>query len=74
MMRERDEGSGMTAQHWHWYAGALAALIAVVAGVADHRRNNRSRLEDIGWVPWRGIQVAAVFALLLVLVLALKGV
>ena len=64
----------MTAQHWHWYAGGVALLIAVAAGMADHRRHKRDRLDDIGWVPWRGIQVGAVFALLLVLILGLKGV
>jgi hypothetical protein len=62
----------MHAQHWYWVAGGAALLLAVVSGVAEHRRSRRERLDDIGWVPWRGIQVAAVFALLLVLVLALK--
>ncbi len=62
----------MHAQHWYWIAGGAALLVAIAAGVADGRRQNRDRLDDIGWVPWRGIQVAAVFALLLVLILALK--
>lgn len=65
-------GSGMSAQHWYWLAGGVALLVAVLAGVAEHRRHHRKRLDDIGWVPWRGIQVAAVFALLLILILALK--
>jgi hypothetical protein len=62
----------MHAQHWYWIAGAAALLLALGAGVAEHRRSRRDRLDDIGWVPWRGIQVAAVFAMLLVLILALK--
>jgi uncharacterized membrane protein len=62
----------MQAQHWYWLAGGIALLIAVAAGVADARRHRRNRLDDIGWVPWRGIQVAAMFALLGVLILALK--
>lgn len=62
----------MHAQHWTWIAGGLALLVAIVAGVADHRRNRRRRLDDIGWVPWRGIQVAAVFALLGAIILGLK--
>lgn len=62
----------MHAQHWYWWAGGIALLIAIVAGVADARRHRRNRLDDIGWVPWRGIQVAAVFGLLGVLILALK--
>jgi len=62
----------MSAQHWYWAAGAAALLMAVIAGVADSRRQRRERLDKIGWVPWRGIQVAAVFALLVDLILALK--
>jgi len=62
----------MSAQHWYWAAGAAAFLMAVIAGVADSRRQRRERLDKIGWVPWRGIQVAAVFALLVDLILALK--
>jgi hypothetical protein len=47
-------------------------LLVIVAGVADQRRHRRDRLDDIGWVPWRGIQVAAVFALLVAVILAVK--
>jgi len=47
-------------------------MVVVMAGVADHRRHKRTRLDDIGWVPWRGIQVAALFALIAVLIFALK--
>ncbi len=63
----------MHAQHWYWLAGGIALLIAVVAGVADARRHRRNRLDDIGWMPWRGIQVASVFAMLAALILALKA-
>lgn len=62
----------MSNQHWYWIAAAAALLVAIVAGIADHRRSRRDRLDDIGWVPWRGLQVTAVFALLLDLILALK--
>jgi hypothetical protein len=62
----------MLAQHWYWWAGGAALLVAIVAGLAEERRLRRERLDDIGWVPWRGIQVAACFAMLLVLILALK--
>jgi hypothetical protein len=62
----------MLAQHWYWWAGGAALLVALVAGLADARRLRRERLDDIGWMPWRGIQVAAFFAMLLVLILALK--
>jgi len=64
----------MAAQHWHWLASGAALLVMVFSGVAEHRRSRRSRLDDIGWVPWRGIQVVAVFGLLLVLILSVKGI
>jgi hypothetical protein len=67
-----NDGSSMSTQYWYWAAAAVALVVAVVAGVADHRRNKRDSLDDIGWVPWRGIQVAAVFALIATLILALK--
>jgi hypothetical protein len=66
-------GSGMHAQHWYWIGGAAALLLAIVAGVAEARRQRRDRLDDIGWMPWRGIQVASVFAMLAALILALKA-
>lgn len=62
----------MKAQYWYWVAGAVALLLAIGSGVAEKRRSRRDRLDDIGWVPWRGIQVAAVFAMLLILFFALK--
>ena len=62
----------MQAQHWTWIAGGAALLLAIVAGVADHRRQRREALDDIGWVPWRGIQVAAVFCCLAAVILAVK--
>ena len=71
-MAGTNDGSGTMAQHWYWWAEGAALLLVVVAGFAEHRRNRRERLDAIGWVPWRGIQVAAVFAMLAVLILALK--
>ncbi len=62
----------MGAQQWYWGAAAAALAVAVVAGIADNARQRRRDLDRIGWVPWRGVQVASVFALLLVMILALK--
>ena len=62
----------MHAQHYYWWAGGTALAVMIFAGVADWRRNNRKRIDDIGWVPWRGIQVAALFAAIAILVLAMK--
>ena len=63
----------MAAQHWHWLAGASALFVMIFSGVAEKRRHNRRQLDDIGWMPWRGIQVAAVFAILLVVILVVKN-
>lgn len=67
-----DGGSAVHTQQWYWIAAAMAVLLAVGSGLADHRRQRRDRLDAIGWVPWRGLQVSAAFALLVILVLALK--
>lgn len=62
----------MTTQHWFWAAAGIAAGTAIFAGIADHRRLHRKRIDDYGWMPWRGIQVTAAFATIIVLMLALK--
>ena len=46
--------------------------IALVAGVADWRRTNRSTIDGWGWMPWRGVQVIALFAALGLTVLAVQ--
>jgi hypothetical protein len=63
----------MTMQDWLWTAdGALVAL-ALVAGVADWRRVRRTTVDGWGWMPWRGVQVMALFAAAGVTILALRG-
>ena len=63
----------MTTQAWMWTAAVAALALAWLAGAAERRRSTRRELDDPGWAPWRGIQVAAVFAILLFAVLALKA-
>jgi len=63
----------MTTQEWMWGAGGAALVMVMLAGVADWRRARRRDLDNAGWVPWRGIQAAAFFALLIVIVLAVKA-
>ncbi len=43
-----------TAQ-WMAVVGALAAALALVAWVGDHRRMRRTRLDRVGFMPWTGI-------------------
>jgi hypothetical protein len=62
----------MTGQDWLWGAVGAALALAVLAGVAESRRYRRRNLDDTGWVPWRGIQAAAFFAVLALTILALK--
>jgi len=61
----------MTTQDWMWTAAGAALALALLAGVADWRRGRRRELDSVGWVPWRGLQVAAFFAMLLFAVAAI---
>jgi len=63
----------MTARDWLWGAAGAAALLALVAGFAESRRIRRHDLDRTGWVPWRGLQVAAFFAVVLLAILAWKA-
>jgi uncharacterized membrane protein len=40
---------------WMAVAGAIAAAMALVAWVGDHRRMRRDRLDQVGFMPWTGI-------------------
>jgi hypothetical protein len=63
----------MTTQQGLWGADGAAVALAVLAGVAESRRNRRRSLDRPGWVPWRGLQISAVFAILALAILALKA-
>jgi hypothetical protein len=56
-----------------WIAAGVALLVAVVAGVAEHRRRRRRNLERVGWVPWMAIQMAGLFAALVLVSVALHA-
>ena len=49
-------------QDWLWTGDGIALGIALLAGVADWRRVRRRRVDGWGWMPWRGVQMAALFA------------
>ena len=63
----------MTIQAGLWTGTCAALALAVLAGVADWRRQRRRDLDATGWVPWRGIQVAAFFAAVAFAVFAVNG-
>ena len=63
----------MTAQQWLWGADGAALALAVFAALAESRRIKRHSLDRTGWVPWRGIQVVAIFAALALAIVAFKA-
>lgn len=60
-------------QHLIWAADGAALAVALLAGVADWRRNRRVDLDHSGWVPWRGIQMAGIFAAIGLTILAVHA-
>ena len=63
----------MTIQAGLWTGTAIALAVAVVAGVMDWRRNRRPDFDEVGWVPWRGIQVTGFFAALAFAIFAMHA-
>jgi hypothetical protein len=63
----------MTTQEWMWGADGAAVALVVIAGIADLRRQRRRDLDRTGWVPWRGLQAAGFFGVVLFAILALKA-
>jgi hypothetical protein len=57
--------------HLIWTADGAALALVLIAGIADWRRARRTNLDATGWVPWRGIQMAAIFAAIALTVIAL---
>ena len=62
----------MTTQHWLLGADGASFALAVIAGVAESRRIRRNTLDRPGWVPWRGLQMTAIFAMIAFSILAAK--
>jgi hypothetical protein len=63
----------MTMQGWLWAADGAALGIALLAGIADWRRARRRQVDGWGWMPWRGVQIAALFAAAGLAIIALRG-
>ncbi|MGE0179627.1 MAG: hypothetical protein AB7O91_07395 [Sphingomonas sp.] len=58
-------------QGWLWTAEGILIAIALLAGIGDWRRVNRRRVDGWGWVPWRGLQMTALFAAMGIAMIAL---
>lgn len=63
----------MTIQGWLWSADGAAVALVVLAGVAESRRAKRRDLDNMGWMPWRGLQAAGFFAVLVLSYLAVRA-
>jgi hypothetical protein len=56
-----------------WWGAAAALSVAVVAGVADIRRNRRADPDAVGFMPWALIQVVAFLVAVILAGLAATG-
>lgn len=63
----------MTTQAAFWTGAAAAFAVAVAAGVMDGRRARRRNFDDVGWMPWRGLQATAFFVVLACTILAFRA-
>jgi hypothetical protein len=46
--------------HFWIFTASCCALLVAVSAYADRRRNKRTRLEEVGFMPWTGITVFSV--------------
>ena len=53
--------------------GAVGAGVAVVAEVADYRRRHRRDVDNVGFMPWRGIALASIAIAIFAAAFALKS-
>ncbi len=53
--------------------GAIAALVALIAGLAERRRMNRKDIEKVGFMPWPLIMMMSLLLAVVAIGLALKG-
>ena len=63
----------MTTQLVYWSAAGGAAILALGAGLADRARMRRRNLDRPGWVPWPLVQIAAIFAVIILAVFAVRA-
>jgi hypothetical protein len=57
-----------------WIAAAFfCAAVVVFSAQAERRRNKRTRIEDVGFMPWTGITVLGVLLTVLAIAFAIKS-
>ncbi len=61
------------AEHIALATAIVAALGVLISAVADRRRHNRKRIEDVGFMPWTGITVFGVLVAVMAVAFAIKG-
>jgi hypothetical protein len=68
----------MSAIFWsdHMWTGVsvLSGFLVLVSSLADRRRNRRTNIENVGFMPWTAITVFSVLATVISAALAIKGV
>lgn len=65
------------AENWNFHMWAVIAVLSALASIlfvlADRRRHKRTRLDQVGFIPWTGLSVLAMGITLLSAVLAVKA-
>ena len=57
-----------------WIASSMmSALLVLISTVADRRRQKRTRIDDVGFMPWTGITVISVLAMVITAAFAIKA-
>jgi heme A synthase len=62
----------MMTQDELWIVAGAAALVALLAAIADWRRDRRRELDRVGWVPWGFLQFAGMLGAVVAAALAVK--
>jgi hypothetical protein len=59
--------------HFWVIAAIFCALIVLVSIIADRHRHNRTRIEDVGFMPWTGMTVSGVILTVISIAFAIKS-
>lgn len=64
------------AENWNFHMWAVIAVLSAMASalfvLADRKRQKRTRLDQVGFIPWTGLSVLAMGITLICAVLAVK--